>query len=101
MIDSILFPRHKAQWRKFTDEEVPAQLHRKFWVQGEYNNLFNVDEEAAEEAAEEATEATMVVEDTAEDDEDVGPECHVLDLGIPHFGRSKLWVRKEYIRMYK
>lgn len=30
---------------------------------------------------------------------DIGPECHVLDLGIG-FKDSKLWVRQDYIRIY-
>ncbi|KAI9461237.1 hypothetical protein BJY52DRAFT_1079998, partial [Lactarius psammicola] len=42
-------------------------------------------------------------EDAEEDeDEEIGPGCYVLGLGIPRIGRSKLWrIRKGYIRLYK
>jgi hypothetical protein len=125
MIDTILYPEDKAKWEKLSsDKRVEVQLHRKFWIQGEYNELFNVEEEAAEddkgaamviedtvEDAKRLAEAiegitgvvegiTRVVEDATEDDDDVGPECH-LDVGISGPGRWKIWVRKEYIRMYK
>jgi hypothetical protein len=126
MIDTILYPEDKAKWEKLSsDKRVEVQLHRKFWIQGEYNELFNVEEEAAEddkgaamviedtvedakrlaEAIEGITEVvegiTRVVEDATEDDDDVGPECHLLDIGISGPGRWKIWVRKEFIRMYK
>lgn len=92
MVDSILLPREKTKWEKLDDEYEVVHLHRKFWVQGKYDKLLNVDEDEG---------ATEVDEGAAEDNADIGPECHVLDFEIPHFGRSKLWVRKEYIRMYK
>ncbi|KAI9434189.1 hypothetical protein H4582DRAFT_1856074 [Lactarius indigo] len=38
-------------------------------------------------------------EDESEGDE-TGPGCYILDLGIPDIRRSRLWVRKEYIRLY-
>ncbi|KAN0127602.1 hypothetical protein V8E53_014580 [Lactarius tabidus] len=117
MIDSILRPREKAKWEKLDGDEEEVQLHRKFWVQCEYNELFNVEEEAAEdderaakvidavEIAKRVAEAIEgiagVVEGAAEDDDAVGPECHLLDLGISDPGRWKIWVRKEFIRMYK
>jgi hypothetical protein len=117
MIDSILRPREKAKWEKLDGDEEEVQLHRKFWVQCEYNKLFNVEEEAAEDderaakvidaveiakrVAEVIEGITGVVEGAAEDDDAVGPECHLLDIGILDPGRWKIWVRKEFIRMYK
>jgi hypothetical protein len=85
MIDTILHPEEQAPWRKLPNTYQLAQLHRKFWVQGEYDKLLNIDED----------------EGAAEDDDDVSPKCHVLDIGIPGFEWSKIWIRKEYIRMYK
>ncbi|KAI9442329.1 hypothetical protein H4582DRAFT_1809402 [Lactarius indigo] len=39
--------------------------------------------------------------DEGEGEEDeTGPGCYILDLGVPDIRRSKLWVRKEYIRLY-
>ncbi|KAN0127599.1 hypothetical protein V8E53_014577 [Lactarius tabidus] len=84
MIDTILHPEEQAFWRKLPNTYELAQLHRKFWVQGEYDKLLNVDED----------------EGDAEDDE-VSPKCHVLDIGIPGLEWSKIWIRKEYIRMYQ
>jgi hypothetical protein len=114
MIDSILHPREKAKWEKLDGDEEEVQLHRKFWVQCEYNKLFKVEEEAAEDAelAAKVIDAVEiakcvaeviegVVGGAAEDDDDVGPECHLLDVGISDPGRWKIWVRKEFIRMYK
>lgn len=31
---------------------------------------------------------------------DVGPGCFLLDLGVEYFESSRLWVRKDYIRLY-
>lgn len=39
-------------------------------------------------------------EDMGEEDE-VGPGCGILDTGITALGRSKLWIRQEYLRLYK
>lgn len=104
MINSILHTEEQAFWKKLPDKYELAQLHRKFWVQGEYDNLLNVEEDAAEddEGAAKVTEGAIgFVEGAAENNDDVGPECYVLDLGSPEPGRSKLWVRKEFIRMYE
>ena len=90
MIDSILHPQEKANWAKLDDTDKLVQLHHKFWVQGDYDKALNVEDEGT----------TEVDGGAAEADDDVGPECHILDSGIPD-ERSKLWVRKEYIRMYK
>ena len=87
-MDSIVFSHYQDGWRKLIEPDPLVQLHHKFWVQGEYNKLLTVDED--EGAAEFDGGAT----------EDIGPECHILNSGIPD-ERSLLWVRKEYIQMYK
>ena len=87
MIDSILHRRQKAKWEKLDDMEELVQLHRKFWIQGESANILLNPREP---------------EDLDEGDgDDIGPNCHVLDIGIPTLGLTKLWIRNEYIRMYK
>ena len=87
MIDSILHRRQKAKWEKLDDMEELVQLHRKFWIQGESANILLNPREP---------------EDSDEGDgDDIGPNCHVLDIGIPTLGLTKLWIRNEYIRMYK
>ncbi len=87
--DSII-PKTGAQWPRLHNTHALARLHRKFWgqsMQGEpENKSLNVDWD----------------EDAEEDEEDgIGPGCYILDLGIPDIGRSKLWIRREYIRLYK
>lgn len=86
MIDSILYSQEKSRWKKLDDTDELVKLHRKFWIQGDYDKVLNV-------------EGTTEV-DAGAADGDIGPECHVLDSGIPD-ERSKFWVRKEYIRLYK
>ena len=85
-IDSILHRRQKAKWEKLDDMEELVQLHRKFWIQGESANiLLN----------------PLEPEDEGDGDDDIGPNCHVLNIGIPTLGPTKLWIRNEYVRMYK
>ncbi len=74
------------KWSKLRDTHTLARLHRKFWLQsvqdGPRNELMDVDGD----------------EDEDDEEEEIGPGCYVLDLGTP--GRSKVWIRKEYIRLY-
>jgi hypothetical protein len=42
--------------------------------------------------------------DEDEDDyyeEEIGPGCYALHFGIENFERSKIWVRRDYLRIYK
>ena len=34
-----------------------------------------------------------------EDEEEISPGCGILDIAIPGINPSKLWVRKEYIKL--
>ena len=83
-IGSILYPYEQGLWRKFNGYEL-EQLHRKFWIQGESRNILLNPRETEDEG----------------DDDDIGPNCHVLDIGLPTLGLTKLWIRNEYVRMYK
>jgi hypothetical protein len=88
MIDSILSPRNKARWEKLGDNTELTRLHDKFWRQAKYGDkLLNVDEDQG----------------PFNEDDDVDSDCFVLDLGTPLIfnGNTKVWIRKEYIRVYK
>lgn len=86
MIDSILHPEEQASWKKLPDTYALAQLHNKFWIQGESGDiLLNPNEP----------------EDKGDGDDDIGPSCDVLNMGMPTLGLTKLWIRNEYVRMYK
>lgn len=96
-MDSIIFPHYQDGWKKLVEPDPLVQLHHKFWVKGNYNKLLNADlDEGATQAV---SSATGTAED--EDDSDVGPECYVLETGIPGFQPPNIWVRREYIRVYK
>ncbi|KAF8265132.1 hypothetical protein EI94DRAFT_1831410 [Lactarius quietus] len=80
-IDSIIHSWNKAKWEKLDQRHEVAKLHERFWHQGAYKDkLLNPPE--------------------AEDDE-IGSGCFVLDFGIPDIRPTKVWVRNEYLRIYK
>jgi hypothetical protein len=84
--DSII-PKGRNQWEKLDDNTTLAQLHRKFWPQGKpENKLLNIRDDAGDDEA---------------DDDEIGPDCYIFDAEIPDLKRSTLWIRKEYIRLYK
>ena len=84
MIDSILHPDERiAIWRKFPDTYELVCLHRKFWILGESANILLNPREPEDQG------------------DDIGPNCHILDIGMPTLGLTRLWIRNEYIRMYK
>ena len=86
MVDSILHRRQKVKWEKLDDTEGFAHLHRRFWIQGESANiLLN----------------PQLPGDKRDGDDDIGPNCHILDIGIQALGLQKVWIRNDYIRMYK
>ncbi|KAH9054177.1 hypothetical protein EDB87DRAFT_1689495 [Lactarius vividus] len=43
----------------------------------------------------------MNVNEDKDEGDEIGPGCYILDLGTPDLRRSKLWIRKEYIRLYE
>ncbi|KAH9051432.1 hypothetical protein EDB87DRAFT_1687260 [Lactarius vividus] len=75
-----------AKCTQLHDTHALAQLHRKFWRRGMQGRPEN--------------KSVNVNEDKDEGDE-IGPGCYILDLGIPDLRRSKLWIHKEYIRLYE
>lgn len=96
-MDSIIFPHYQDGWKKLIEVDPLIQLHHKFWVKGEYNKLLNVDLDKG--ATWVIDSATGTTED--EDNLNIGPECYVHKTGISGFQPPNLWVRREYIRMYK
>jgi hypothetical protein len=86
--DSIINIRMPGfQWQKVPDGPL-EELHRKFWRKGlkEWpgNGSVDVDED----------------EDTEAEEDEIGPCTGVLNIGIEGLWRQKIWVRKEYIRLY-
>ncbi|KAF8257023.1 hypothetical protein EI94DRAFT_1792232 [Lactarius quietus] len=80
-IDSIIQSWNKDKWKKLDQRHEIAQLHERFWCQGAYKDeLLNTPED---------------------EDSEIGPGCFVLDIGIPELKPTEVWVRKEYIRIYK
>jgi hypothetical protein len=74
-----------APWSKLKDSHVLSQLRSKFWGK------------RIQEEAEEWRKSHPTV--TVDEDNDIGRDCYMLDLGI-ELERSKLWVRQDYIRIY-
>ncbi|KAH9043153.1 hypothetical protein EDB85DRAFT_1885551 [Lactarius pseudohatsudake] len=93
--DSII-PEEGGQWEKL-DNHVVADLHRRFW------GVSMRDEETKWRATQPENES-MDVDETAEEDEGEGDEtgagCYILTLGTPDLECQKLWIRKDYIRLY-
>ena len=86
-IESIVPSREQYKWLEIYDTtDGLVHLHRRFWIQGESADILLNPREP---------------EDEGDGDDDIGPNCHVLDIGIPTLGLTQLWIRNEYIRMYK
>jgi hypothetical protein len=71
-------------WHKLENKDKFSQLHSKFWGN-------KIEDEAAEWRGSNPT-----VDDPSND---IGPYCHVLNLGID-ISFTRLWVRNDYIRIY-
>ena len=94
--ESIVIPDSTVgPWTAMPSDDPLSQLRDRFWgfsMKDEEdkwrrdhpeNERFAVDEEDNEDMANE-----------------IGQGCYPLDFGIPDLARSKLWIRKEYIRIY-
>jgi hypothetical protein len=85
--DTILSRYDMKNWKKLEEDHGLVQLHRKFWHQKhQHNQLVNLNPQSH-----------------FDEDNDVDSDCFVLDHGIPLIfnAYSKVWVRKEYLRIYK
>lgn len=95
-----VIPENGAQWDRLNENtEALAQLHRKFWG----GEAMQDEETRWRETQPENESMDVDVDETAEEDEDdeIGAGgCYTLTLDMPGIGRSPLWIRKEYIRIY-
>lgn len=82
-----VFNRQTAldSWTKLEDDDPLSELQAKYWGQ------------KIEDEAKGWHMSHPAVE--VDEDNDIGPDCFVLNLG-PNLKHSKLWVRKDYIRIY-
>jgi hypothetical protein len=78
----------RAKWLPVSDHPL-EELHRKFWGQGVQdwpgNESMDVDED----------------EDAGYEGDEIGPRTGILDIGIQNLEQSKLWIRKDYFRLYE
>ena len=74
-----------TSWSKLKDDHKLSQLCSKYWGN-------NIEDEAKQWHS---SHSTVKVDR----DNDIGPDSHVLDLGIGLRG-SKLLVRQDYVRIY-
>jgi hypothetical protein len=45
-------------------------------------------------------ETLEVDKDDENTENQIGPGCYLLDVGVMDLGRSQLWIRKDYIMIY-
>ena len=78
-------PRHIADWNslKAPPHAPLAQFHKKFWGIKEEAGLSN----------------NVEIDDSTDDE--IHPGCYVLDINIRGVELKKIWVRADYIRMFK
>jgi hypothetical protein len=78
------------RWTQLPNYHPVKVLYDKFWNQGTQNwpenGSMDVDRDKNAEANEE---------------DEIGPGTGILDIGIKDLEPSKLWIRKEYIRLYE
>jgi hypothetical protein len=79
------FKNDSRSWKKLNNSEIYFKLQSAFWGK------------KIEDDAQRWRGSQPAMED--DDDNDIGPGCYVLDLNI-ELKCSKLWVRKDYIRIY-
>lgn len=91
-IHSIIPPQAMPRWTMLEQTDPLVELHRRFWFNREYWDIFNLGDEGADRNDEDGS---------AEQDDGLGIRPgHVLNLMA--FGRRRsVLVRREYIRMYK
>lgn len=119
----FLIKNDAKNWSKLDDDHtLLSQLHAKFWRKSmveeekewQRSNKSRAADSSDNEVEDEDGDNDMDKdEDEDEDDDDydedvndyydeeIGPGCYALDFGIENFERSKLWVRRDYLRIYK
>jgi hypothetical protein len=114
---SIVYsPERLGPWHKLGNDEIPAQLHAKFWgksmvdeeqewrsaqspvpaIGGELED----ERQDGDELMDEPRDERMDDGERTDLDDDILPGCYVLDIGIAGLGFPKIWIRAEYKRIY-
>jgi len=99
-------------WSKLDDDDrLLSQLHAKFWrksmVEEEeewrLNNPRAADDGDDEDGHDDEGGHNGDYDEDEDDlyEDEIGPGCYALDFGIENFERSKIWVRRDYLRIYK
>jgi hypothetical protein len=101
-LDSVFLIKSDVKsWPKLDDERLLSQLHAKFWRK----SMVEEEEEwRSNSGADDYGDDDDGVYDCDDDDYydwEIGPGCYALDFGIENLERSKLWVRRDYLRIYK
>src|SRR5258708_6020015 len=105
VVDSQLLEDRFGPWFKLADSDKAAQLHRKFWRRS------MVSEEAEWRGTQKSVGDDpgdvsdgevdpMDVDMDEEEEDEIGPECYILNIGIKGLPHSKIWIRTDYIRIY-
>jgi len=78
-------------WTKLEDHKLLSQLHAKFWRK----------DMTDEEQEWRRSHPDVQVDDPDDYSEsDIVPGCYALDFGEERLERSKLWIRRDYLRIY-
>jgi len=88
-------PRLVADWKSqiAPSDDPLAQFHTKFWGVKEVPLPDATDEHKDDD--------DMEVDNSTAEGGDIIPGCYVLDIDIQGAAEDKIWVRADYIRMFK
>ncbi|KAH9180784.1 hypothetical protein EDB89DRAFT_1921070, partial [Lactarius sanguifluus] len=99
-LSSVLPSYLQAGLRKLDPEEGLAKLHTDFWsTNPPSDEPISVDADEYTGGGGDDEDMGQSDEDEDKGDDEIGSDCHILDLSTTCIG-VKLWVRKEYIRIY-
>jgi hypothetical protein len=97
---SIIPEEEEIQWVPLPNHDKLVQLHSKFWGENMQNEETKWRETQLEKEPTNIDVDNQTPEDVQEED-DIGPGSYILAIDIPGMGVPHLWVRQEYIRVYK
>jgi hypothetical protein len=101
--------------KRIDDRDALARLHAKFWGKSMADvardspastpNSTNEDKDTIKDQGEvfdDCGHGKMAVDEdeSADEDDDIGPGCYFLDIGIDGLEYSKIWIRADYLRIY-
>ena len=93
-----------GRWHKLADDYGFARLHTKFWRKG----MLDQEEEWCGKQGSDSNASMHGSDDPDREvnpmdvggDDDVGPGCYFLDIGLEELRLKNIWIRSEYLRMY-